>query len=68
MKNNEDTPVDQHFKGNYSARVSVLVSTPEDTVQRRVMERAWIKRLSRQSSPWQLINRDTGIDVLTLDP
>ena len=68
MKNNEDTPVAQHFKGNHSARDSVLVSTPEDTVQRRVMERAWIKRLSRQSSPWQLINRDTGIDVLTLDP
>ena len=67
IKNGEDTPVANHFKEEHSARVSVLTSTPEEVVQRRLMERAWIRRLSGEGSPWTLINRDAGIDVEPLD-
>ena len=55
------------LRKNISARVSVLTSTPEEVVQRRLMERAWIRRLSSEGSPWTLINRDAGIDVEPLD-
>ena len=67
IKNGEDTPVADHFKEEHSVRVSVLTSTPEKVIQRRLMERAWIRRLSGEDSPWTLINRDAGIDVETLD-
>ena len=52
-----DTPVADHFKEEHSVRVSVLTSTPEEVVQRRLMERAWIRRLSREGSPWTLIKQ-----------
>ena len=67
IKNGEDTPVADHFKQEHSVRDSVLTSTPEEVVQRRLMERAWIRRLSSEGSPWTLINRDPGIDVEPLD-
>ena len=67
IKNGEDTPVADHFKEEHSARVSVLTSTPEEVVQRRLMERAWKRRLSSEGSPWTLINRNAGIDVEPLD-
>ena len=50
-----------------TVRVSVLASAPNDTTQPRLMERAWIVQLSSPASPWHLINRDRGIDALTLD-
>ena len=67
IKNSEDTPVADHFKEEHSVRVSVLTSTPEEVVQRRLMERVWIRRLSGEGSPWTLINRDAGVDVELLD-
>ena len=62
IKNGEDTPVAEH-KEKHSARVSVLTSTPEEVIERRLVERVWIRRLSGEGSPWTLINRDAGIDV-----
>ena len=56
-----------HFKEEHSVRVSVLTSTPEEVVQRRLIERAWIRHLSGEGSPWTLINRDAGINVEPLD-
>ena len=67
INNDEDTPVADHFKEEHSVRVSVLTSTPEEVIQRRLMERAWIRCLSGEGSPWTLINRDAGIDVELLD-
>ena len=67
IKNGEDTPVADHFKEEHSVRVSVLTSTPEEVIQRHLMERAWIRRLSGKGSPWTLINRDAGIDDELLD-
>ena len=67
IKNGEDTPVADHFKEEHSVRVSVLTSTPEEVVQRSLIERAWIRRLSGEGSPWTLINRDAGIYVEPLD-
>ena len=67
IKEKEDTPVGLHFQGQHSVRVSVLASAPNDTTQRRLMERAWIEQLSSPASPWHLINRDRGIDALTMD-
>ena len=67
INNSEDTPVAEHFKEENSVRVSVLTSTPEEVIQRRLVERARIRRLSGEGSPWTLINRDAGIDVELLD-
>ena len=67
IKEKEDTPMGLHFQGKHSVRVSVLASAPNDTTQRRIMEGAWIEQLSSPASPWHLINRDRGIDALTLD-
>ena len=63
VKNGEDTPVADHFKEEHSVRVSVLTSTLEEVIQRRLMERAWKRGLSGEGCPWTLINRDAGIDV-----
>ena len=67
IKNGEDTPVAKHFYEKHSARVSELTSTTGEVIQRRLVERAWIKRLSGEGSPWTLINRDAGTDVELLD-
>ena len=45
----------------------VLQSAPSDTLQRRLIEQHWSKRLSQPHSLLQLINRDDGIDALSLD-
>ena len=58
IKEKEDTPVGLHFQGKHSVRVSVLASAPNDTTQRRLMEKVWIEQLSSLTSPWHLINRD----------
>ena len=67
IKNDEDTPVADHFNEEHSVRVSLLASTSEQVIRCRLMERAWIRRLSGEGSPWTLINRDAGIDVGLLD-
>ena len=67
IKEKEDTPVGLHFQEKHPVRVSVLASAPNDTTQRRLMEKVWIEQLSSPASPWHLINRDRSIDALTLD-
>ena len=65
IRNNDDTPVAEHFRGQHALRVTVLSAAPEDVVQRRLIEKMWIERL--KDTTWHVINRDNGIDALTLD-
>ena len=67
IKEKEDTPVGLQFQGKHSVRVSVLASAPNDTTQPHLKEKVWIEQLSQPASPRHLINRDRGIDALTLD-
>ena len=46
-------------------QVSVLELAPEDALQRRLLEKKWIKRF-RTSPAHNVINRDDVVDVLTL--
>ena len=65
IRNNDYTPVAEHFRGQHALRVTVLTAAPEDVLQRRLIENMWIERL--KDTTWHLINRDDGIDSLTLD-
>ena len=67
VNHEEDTPVSEHFQDGHQPMVSVLQSAPSDTLQRCLIEQRWIKRLSQPHSLLRLINRDGGIDALSLD-
>ena len=57
----------KHFRGQHAMRVTILSAAPEDVLQRRLIEKMWIRRLS--DSTWHLImiHWDNGVDALTLD-
>ena len=66
VKHQLDTPVAEHFKlASHEITVSVLETTPEDTLKRRIVERRWIQRL-RGSKLHTTLNRDEGIDAMLL--
>ena len=50
----------------HTMQVSVLELAPEDALQRRLLEKKWIKRF-RTSPAHSVINRDDGVDALTLE-
>ena len=55
----------EHFRGQHAMRVTILSAVHEDVLQRHLIKKMWIRRLT--DSTWHLINRDNGIDALTLD-
>ena len=66
IRNKADTPVGVHFgMSDHHLRVSGLEGTSSDTRSRRLRERAWI-RFFQQSNVFTCMNRDNGLDILTL--
>ena len=66
IRSHADTPVALHFgESTHNIRVSVIQQAPCDTVQRRTAERGWIKKV-RDSSPFTVLNRNEGMDILLL--
>ena len=61
----QDTPAAEHFSKAHTMQVSALELAPEDALQRRLLEKKWIKRF-RTSPAHNVINRDGGVDALTL--
>ena len=66
IRNNSDTPVSHHFRNGHDLKVLAIQHAPADTLQRRILERQWIERLQREDCLLHLINRDGGIEILTL--
>ena len=66
IRHQQDTPVADHFQQpGHDLPVSVLQATPQDVTKRRALERSWIVRF-QNSSEFQTINRDDGLDLLLL--
>ena len=66
IRNGEDTPVGVHFQtSGHRPKVSGLQVTKNDILMRRTVEKTWIKRL-RESTEYRCLNRDEGMDILSL--
>ena len=69
VAHNEDTPVADHFTQvdgtHHKMRVAVLAQAPDDTRLRRILERRWIEKMKNKPA-LTVINRDDGVDILTL--
>ena len=66
IRNKADTPVGVHFgMSDHHLRVSGPEGTSSDTRSRRLRERAWI-RFFQKSNVFTCMNRDNGLDILTL--
>ena len=66
IKHKGDTPVADHFAvAGHNPRLSVLQGASENVLLRRIAERSWILKLKSHPSVY-VINRDDGIDVLTI--
>ena len=66
IKHRVDTPVAEHFSAQtHTMRVSVIQAASADVLQRRIREKSWIERL-RLQGPFNIINRDDGIEVAAL--
>ena len=65
VRHQQDTPVAEHFSRGHTMQVSVLELALEDALQCRLLEKKWIKRF-RTLPAHNVINRDDGVDALTL--
>ena len=66
IRNKADTPVGVHFgMSDHHLRVSGLEGTSSGTRSRRLRECAWI-RFFQKSNVFTCMNRDNGLDILTL--
>ena len=66
IRNKADTPVGVPFgMSDHHLRVSGMEGTSSDTRSRRLRERAWI-RFFQKSNVFTCMNRDNGLDILTL--
>ena len=66
IRNGNDTPVGVHFgQPGHELRVSGLELTSKNATSRKVRERSWID-FFKQTEVFSCMNRDDGIDFLTL--
>ena len=66
IRNGNDTPVGVHFgQPGHELRVSGLELTSKNATSRKVRERSWID-FFKQTEVYSCMNRDDGIDFLTL--
>ena len=64
VRHQQDTPVAEHFSRGHTMQVYRLELAPEDPLQRHLLEK-WIKHF-RTSPAHNVINKDDGVDVLSL--
>ena len=66
ISRHNDTPVAAHFSlPGHNLQISVLQSTQDSVIMRRLIERTWISRI-RSMPGYFVINRNDGISILQL--
>ena len=66
ISRHNDTPVAAHFcLPGHNLQISVLQSTQDSVIMRRLIERTWISRI-RSMPGYFVINRNDGINILQL--
>ena len=66
ISRHNDTPVAAHFSlPGHNLQISVLQSTHDSVIMRRLIERTWISRI-RSMPGYFVINRNDGISILQL--
>ena len=66
ISHHNDTPVAAHFSlPGHNLQISVLQSTQDSVIMRRLIERTWISRI-RSMPGYFVINRNDGISILQL--